>query len=689
MNLIPHRFRLIPLIMLFLFGCIWVGLPQVGAQSTKTTLNRAYRIQQIFNREHWLAPTLNDTFSFRLHDRLIEALDENGLYLTEVEVEQLAGMRLGWDDAILTLDQEPLEELTQVVRSSLERADSIVALLADQGLTWSGEELMHIRIMQGTNRPINHAALFAAWDRYVAYQVLLLVEDREELNQLDQTFRDSALVLQQPIVKRIGCRIDRRIAEVETFVGETFLEILASTYDPHSAYFSMSGKTSFEQSLSSEAMSYGLELSMNRSGEIAIDRLVPGGSAWHSNVLHQGDVLLEIALGRKEPVSLLCQSLRETEEMLTDTRYRDVRLLVRKQNGQTQWVSLRKRPMQVDENVITSFVLGSEPKVGYIYLPGFYVDMENEQGLGCANDMAKEILMLQLEGVEGLILDLRFNGGGSMKEAIDLAGLFIDEGPILYNQERGEDPYVQRDFNRGAAYEGPLLVMVNRTSASASEVLAGTLQDYQRALIVGTPTYGKSTSQYIRPLYERKPAEGYVKVTASALGRVSGKSHQGIGVIPDILLPETLALAIPGEGRDSLALPPISNLVPAQYDLAGELPIGQLDQFSVARIEAKEPFSTIMNQAESLQAQLASGFRIRLNPAFFREDMATLRQIYTGTDELGPTKLEVSNNRLNRSLVQMNADWKRINDEQLSRIQTDVYIEEAYLIMVDWLRLEP
>ncbi len=203
--------------------------------------------------------------------------------------------------------------------------------------------------------------------------------------------------------------------------------------------------------------------------------------------------------------------------------------------------------------MVKSFILKGEKKIGYISLPSFYIDWEDENSVnGCANDVAKEIVKLKKENIEGLIIDVRYNGGGSVREAVDLAGIFIDGGPVSIYKNRQPKPTILKDANRGTIYEDPLLIMVNGYSASASELFAGVMQDYNRAVIVGSNTYGKATGQVIFPLdttvqlskdYKNSKSDYFLKLTVSQIFRVTGKTAQFTGIVPDIILPDATAAA--------------------------------------------------------------------------------------------------------------------------------------------------
>jgi C-terminal peptidase prc len=216
----------------------------------------------------------------------------------------------------------------------------------------------------------------------------------------------------------------------EEYVGTLFLKAVTLCHDPHTNYLSKTDWQNYEGALSRESLSFGVDLDETDEGAVTIARLVPGGPAWKSNELHKGDVLLALRWGGKNPVDLAGADLEEVEGLLQSSNADRLEITVQKTNGMVKTVALLKEKIREEENVVKSFILKGDKKIGYISLPGFYTEWESRTGQGCANDVAKEIVKLQKEKVEGLILDIRYNGGGSLGEGVDLAGIFIDQGPM-------------------------------------------------------------------------------------------------------------------------------------------------------------------------------------------------------------------------------------------------------------------
>ena len=282
--------------------------------------------------------------------------------------------------------------------------------------------------------------------------------------------------------------------------------------------------------------------------------------------------------------------------------------------------------MNDDEDKVKGFILRGAQTVGYISLPAFYEDWEDSRGVkGCANDVATEVIKLKKENISGLILDLRYNGGGSVQEAVELAGIFIDAGPVAQIKTRDAKVITLKDVNRGTVYDGPLLLLVNGSSASASEMVAGTLQDYNRALIVGSPTYGKATAQVVLPMdtaidlntYNGKAqASSYIKMTIEKLYRITGNTAQRTGVQPDVTLPDPPDALTQREADEKFALPAITIEANKYYKPLAPLPIAAAQaaarkamDSSAFFVEARQHPSPVKKQAISRYLPLLRRYR--------------------------------------------------------------------------------
>jgi carboxyl-terminal processing protease len=376
-------------------------------------------------------------------------------------------------------------------------------------------------------------------------------------------------------------------------------------------------------------------------------------------------------------------------------------MTLRAVDGKEKRVMLRKEKLESEGTVVQSFILQGGIKTGYIYLPDFYTRWDDElEGGRCANDVAKEIIKLKKEGVEGLILDLRFNGGGSLYEARAMAGIFIDEGPLAMVRGRDKKTVSLKDLHRGTVYDGPLVIMVNGGSASASEVLAASIQDYNRGLIVGSQTYGKATSQNILPLgglpssaSSKKIGEGnmgYVKVTTQRLYRLTGKSAQGRGVTPDVVIPDIFRVLDVSEREYPFVLQPDS--IPTNIYYKPLLPVKrkELRARSQERLSKNSAFQELQKTITWLEGEMkksapepllwenylaatAEASKHQINADLYFESQEKIYEV-----SAGPGKDE-------RLTVDDYA--RQINERWMQILTGDLYLKETYQILRDHILL--
>jgi carboxyl-terminal processing protease len=449
--------------------------------------------------------------------------------------------------------------------------------------------------------------------------------------------------------------------------------------------------------LSTEAFSFGIELDENEKGQVVIDKLVPGGPAWKSGELHEGDELLSLQWEGKLAVDMTGASLEDVDEMLNQSSHDRMVFKFRKADGGTVIVLLRKEKIENEENIVKGFILKGEKKIGYILLPGFYTEWGNESGSGCANDVAKAIIRLKKENIDGLILDVRYNGGGSVGEALEMAGIFIDEGPLSSEKNKDGKQVTLKDPNRGTIYDGPMALMVNGQSASASELLAATLQDYNRAVIVGSNTYGKATAQRMFSLdtmsNQAAPAENkeMVKITFAKLYRLTGGTAQFNGVSPDVILPDAFDALEFREKFSKYALAPDTGKRNSYFKPLPALPVSELSVKSAARVNASDQFGEIKKFI--IEGKKIYSVKTRTIPLKWDSFEKWMKENEAGENILNgeetPTKkFTVENHGGDKELFRNNPYAKEVNEVWLKNIAGDIYIEEAFFVLLDLINLQ-
>lgn len=653
-------------------------------------------ITETFNQYHYNPHSLTDSQSVFIFEESFKTLDPEGLFFTQQDIDGLSWYRLKLDDEIKQQSCAFIYDLTGLFNSRIFTADSLLTVLTESHADPEKKDTLHVKLYGKGSFVPDLASLSERWRKRLKYQVLqqLLATDSLEA-ETAATLKRKEPGLRKLVGEKLRCTIKSKQnhpSGTETLVKESLLIALTNSYDPHSQYFSVTEKKHFEESLSKEAKSFGLELGEDTYGNIHISDLTPGGPAWKSNKIHEGDILVRVkAAEKKEEINLSCLRAGEINERLNSLTDGPLSLTIRKKDGQVQEVSLTKEKLEIEENRIRSFVLEGERKMGYISLPGFYTNWEEENSFGCANDVAKEIIELKKEQIEGLILDLRFNGGGSLREATELAGIFIEEGPVGVMNYRNEKPQLIKDKNRGTVYDGPLLILVNNQSASASEVIASALQDYNRAIIVGSPTFGKATGQVIIPLnihsrsgFEKQ--EHFVKITTSKLYRIKGITHQKSGVFPDISLPDLLEKLPIRETNLKTAFPTDEIDKKIYYTPLAPLPVNELNTLNKDRLKENQSFTDIQLLAEKLVIAVKKGKTIHLSLSAFQEKDQESEESVHSEDSFSQA-FRIKNTTDADEIMQIDNHRKTINEELIKMLGEDIYLSEAYFILSDLINV--
>ena len=678
-------------------------------QSPSTVGKQAVMLRRVMDKYHYHPRLLDDSLSAQIFHRFIRMLDPRHLYLTASDVQQLSQYRTRLDEELSGKSWQFVPLATKLYGDRLAAAEKTVDAALQKPFDFSINESITFGGKDSLHFAADAQEYAQRWHKWLKYQALMqLTRTPVEANAASTA---GTLTTKEPVVRqKIGQIEKRNIRRIldhpgsfEEYVGTLFLNAVTLCHDPHTNYLSKTDWQNYEGALSKEHLSFGLDLDETDEGAVTIARLVPGGPAWKSNELHKGDVLLALKWGGKQLIDLAGADRDEVEELLESSNTDRLEVTVQKTSGIVKTVALLKEKIREEENVVKSFILKGDKRIGYISLPGFYTEWESRTGQGCANDVAKEIVKLQKEKVEGLILDIRYNGGGSLQEGVDLAGIFIDQGPMCVMKGRAEKPEILKDMNRGTVYDGPLVLLVNGQSASASEVLAGALQDYNRAVIVGSPTFGKSTGQIVVPLdstislmapVERKARSpyGFVTVTTEKLYRVTGRSAQLKGVRPDITLPDVYDALDYREVTYPFALSSDSLNRKFYFLPLPPLPIGELTRRSTGRQEQHPSFVTIRRFTQTIKnVPDKTGKAILLQPPYFTQRAAENQRYQLELEkalEQTTTLYTVENTTYDRELMHMDAYGKEVNAAVAKNVLTDIYITEGYQIAKDLILLQ-
>jgi len=631
---------------------------------------------QALKQEHLQPPTLDDVWATRVNEEMFFLLDPTQTIFTQTDLNEFAKSKLASDPTSSCI---LLPEIGKRYAIRLAEAEKYVTTALKGKLTFTNNETARIDLIY-TDWAKDKTELEYQWLTAIKHQCLVWMQrnalaslttlNPKELALLEEQARAAILKSEQVSFARMKATA----ANENNSLTITFFKAIAHSFDPHTDYFTPELKEKFFNSLDKEGLSFGIEWTEDQLGRIKIARLNPGGAAWKSNELNQGDELLSISWNDGATKDVLQYDLETLYHDFESTEYKLVSITVKKSDGQVSTVSLAKSKIELTDNAIRSYVLNGSTKVGYIMLPGFY-GSDGESTKGCADDVAREILKLKKENISGLILDLRFNGGGSLLEAISLAGVFIDNGPLALMQEVDQPAVTLKDLNRGTLYTGPLVILINGYSASASELVSAALQDWNRAILMGSKTYGKATGQIILPV-DNPALNGFIKITNERLYRVTGKSLQQKGITPDITLPDAYESFFQRERNLRNSIVPDSIIKKVYYSALPALPLVELKQRSIHR--QTNAFKEIVAVADLLTEP------IPLNPIAFTSYYSQFNEDYKPT----PSKIyTVSITGFDTNLHVADSYRKIVSEEVLEEISKSRYIEEAFQVIQDYIAL--
>lgn len=576
-------------------------------------------VGRLLEQGHYSRRKIDDNLSKQLLKNYLEALDYNHLFFTQKDVDGFAKKyENSLDDDILLGNPEPAYVIYDLYKKRvIERAAKVKELLK-QEFDLKSERTVEIN-RQKAPWPKDEAAADQIWRDRVENEILAEHLGKTEKNPIE----------------RIGKRYDRMVRSINEQTKDDavkmFLTTLAQTYDPHSEYLSKSELENFAINMRLSLVGIGAVLQSDE-GYAKIMELVPGGPASRSGQIKVGDRISAVAQGDKEFVDTVDMKLDKVVEMIRGKKDSTVRLQVipvsSPDPSNKKIVEIKRDEIKLKEQEAKAELIerplpdGSTQRLGWIILPSFYADMDRA-GSGNAKSTTKDVLALlnrlKQEQINGLVVDLRRDGGGALDEAVNLTGLFIKRGPVVQAKDSNGNIHVSRDRDSTIAYDGPLIVLTNRLSASASEIFSAALQDYGRAVIVGdSSTFGKGTVQNmieigrVMPFLGGGNDAGALKLTIQKFYRVAGGSTQLKGVLPDVKLPSPTDHPEIGESalKGPLAYDTVDPVPFERWGLA--LPKSELVERSAARVSADPEFRYIMEDTEIVNKRLAEN-RLSLN----------------------------------------------------------------------------
>jgi len=691
--------RLPILVLLIAIGVFLVSSINKPVNSVPGKYEKILRnITEMLKQGHYSPKAIDNEFSKKIFFRYLEGLDNNKNIFLKEDIEALKKYQDKIDDEMNGAPVEFFIAAGNLFNTRMEESSLLYKEILSKPFDYTLEETL-IADPEKIDYPSSVAERKEYWRKLLKYQTLERYTDLLDIrskNKDDKDFKvktDAELEIEardkvMKVMDRTFERYRFKFSEEDKF--NLFVKLITNAMDPHTEFFPPVDKRYFDEQMSGRFFGIGASL-LYDEGNIKINTLIAGSPAWKSGEVQVGDVVMKVAQGSEEPVELTGFVVEDAVKIIRGKKGTEVRLTLKKQDGSVKIVSLIRDEIVQDETFAKSAIVqNGNSKLGYIYLPEFYADFDRPDGNRCYIDVAKEIVKLKEDKVDGIIMDLRNNGGGSLYDVVQMVGLFIEKGPVVQVKDRDGKPNILEDKNKEVLYDGPLTVMINEFSASASEIFAAAIQDYGRGVVIGsTTTYGKGTVQRNIGL---DPESGFlssnsdlgtIKLTLQKFYRVNGGSTQLKGVSSDIVLPDNYEYLKFREKDDPDALPwdeinkaSIKSWSPG-YDLS------TLQKLSNARLQNNVSFKLIKENTDWLAKQNDKEYSLNLEK--YQKEQKAIRATFRQIDALKRLNKDLNITALPQDKDRFSYDkGKQDRFEQwIKNLKRDIYIDQATDITTD------
>jgi len=564
----------------------------------------------VLEKAHYSPAKIDDTFSKEVYKNYIQALDPSKRFFLQSDIDEFSKYETQLDDELLSKDLTFFNLTYNRLMIRMEEGKKLYKDILSSPFDYSVDETFNTdyekapytqnaqELKERWRKQIKLSTLSSLTDRLKIQEnkekgivekedaTKLGEEEKVDVNGVDsennktdkssdgkpKTFEELEKITRESSMKSM----DEYYGYMKDLTRDDWFSIyvnsITSRFDPHTNYFPPDEKVRFDASISGKFEGIGARL-QKKNDFTEVTELISGGPAWRGKQLEAGDVIMKVAQGDKEPVDIVGMRLDDIIKKIKGPKGSEVRLTVKKVDGSIKTISIIRDIVEIEETYAKSSVVERNGvKYGVIYLPKFYIDFENKDARDAGKDVAIEVESLKKAGVNGIVLDVRDDGGGSLSTVVDIAGLFIEQGPIVQIKSAGKQKDILFDRDKKIAWDGPLVIMVNSFSASASEILAAAIQDYKRGIIMGSKqTYGKGTVQNVIDLNQivrssTKGDLGALKATTQKFYRINGGSTQLEGVSSDVVMPDRYGFLKMGE-RDFDSAMPWDKIDPAPYNV--------------------------------------------------------------------------------------------------------------------------
>lgn len=685
------------LVITALSAVLWSFIPTEKKSDPEKDKLLLELLTMVLERGHYSPVAIDDAFSKKVYAKYLDGIDPTKRFFLQSDIEEFSKYEMQIDDMIknkdLTFFNLTNSRLLQRMQESRAIYEEVLAgpfdFTANESINVDYEKLPYAK---------NKKELTDRWCKQLKLQALSSVTDKQKLEE-DKKTKDAAYTVKsfETIEKEVRENSLKSLDEYFDFIQKEltrndwfsiYLNAIVERFDPHTFYFSPEDKEKFDVSMSGTFEGIGARL-QKKNDAVEISELISGGPAWKGKELEAGDLILKVAQGKDEPVDIAGMRLDDVVKKIKGPKGTEVRLTVKKVDGSIKVISIIRDEVETEETFAKSSIVEKDGKrFGIVYLPKFYISFENKENRDAYKDVAIEIERLKAQNIDGLVMDLRDNGGGSLETVVKMVGLFIPEGPVVQVKAPGRNPEILPDPDKKVQYDGPLVVMINNFSASASEIFAAAIQDYKRGIVVGSKhSYGKGTVQNVIDLNQFIRGNSYgdlgaLKTTIQKFYRINGGSTQREGVVSDIVFPDRYSYLDMGERDEESALP-WDKIAPAKYE---PLPINydQIIANSKKRIAGNSYFKLIDENAKWIfERKDENTFSLNLNQ--FKKEMAQSDAKIKKFKVLSDYNNKLKFNSLPHEVVLFEKDslLKQKRERWHEDLQKDVYIEETLNVIAE------
>ena len=685
------------LLVTALSAILWSFIPREKTEDPEKDKLLLELLTFVLEKGHYSPVEINDDFSKKVYKKYLDNIDPTKRFFIQSDIDEFSKYETSIDDMIKNKDLTFFNLTNARLLKRMSESREIYEDVLSKPFDFTAKESINVDY-EKLPFSKSKSELKDRWRKQLKLSALSSITDKEQLEE-DKKKKDNAYEMKSfdVIEKEVRENSLKSLNEYFDFIEKElerddwfaiFLNSIVERFDPHTFYFSPDDKEKFDVSMSGTFQGIGARLQKKESG-VEVSELISGGPAWRGKELEAGDLILKVAQGKEEPLDIAGMRLDDVVKKIKGPKGTEVRLTVKKVDGTIKVISIIRDEVETEETFAkSSIVVKDGKKYGIIYLPKFYISFENKENRDAFKDVAAEIEKLKAQNIDGLVMDLRDNGGGSLETVVKMVGLFIPDGPIVQVKAPGRNPEILPDPDKKVQYDGPLVVMINNFSASASEIFAAAIQDYKRGIVVGSKhSYGKGTVQNVIDLNQFIRGNSYgdlgaLKTTIQKFYRINGGSTQREGVKSDIVFPDRFSYLDMGERDEESALP-WDKIEPAKYQPLN-VNFDNVIANSKKRIAANPTFNLIDENAKWIfERKDENDFSLNLND-FKREIAAAdvkikkFKAISDYNNKYTFTSLpdEVALFEKDTLLKQKRERWHE-------DLQKDVYMEETLNIISD------